>query len=43
MNSKNSIKIPKNVITYIKARKIIKTMYYLIKYNYTIQLFNINC
>ena len=42
MNSKNSIKIPKNVITYIKARKIIKTMQYLIKYNYTIQLFNIN-
>ena len=36
MNSKNSRKIPKNVITYIKARKIIKTMCYLIKSNYAI-------
>ena len=36
MNSKNSRKIPKNVITYIKARKIIKTMCHLIKSNFTI-------
>ena len=36
MNSKNSRKIPKNVITYIKARKIIKTMCHLIKSNYAI-------
>ena len=36
MNSKNSRKIPKNVITNIKARKIIKTMCYLIKSNYAI-------
>ena len=34
MNSKNSRKIPKNVIPYIKARKIIKTICYLIKTNY---------
>ena len=36
MNSRNSIKIPKNVITYIKARKIIKTMCHLIKFNFAI-------
>jgi hypothetical protein len=36
MNSKNSRKIPKNVITYIKAIKIIKTIFYLIKSNYAI-------
>ena len=36
MNSKNSRKIPKNVLTYIKARKIIKTRCYLIKSNYAI-------
>ena len=36
MNSKNSRKIPKNVITYIKDRKIIKTMFHLIKSNYAI-------
>ena len=34
MNSRNSRKIPKNVLTYIKAKKIIKTMCYLIKSNY---------
>ena len=36
MNSKNSRKIPKNVITNIKAIKIIKTMCHLIKSNYAI-------
>ena len=36
MNSRNSRKIPKNVLTYIKARKIIKTRYYLIKPNFAI-------
>ena len=36
MNSRNSRKIPKNVLTYIKARKIIKTRCYLIKSNYAI-------
>lgn len=36
MNSRNSRKIPKNVLTYIKARKIIKTRCYLIKTNYAI-------
>ena len=36
MNSKNSRKIPKNVLTYIKARKNIKTMFFLIKTRFTI-------
>ena len=36
MNSKNSRKIPKNGITNIKDRKIIKTIFYIIKYNYAI-------
>ena len=36
MNSKNSRKIPKNVLTYIKVKKIIKTMFHLIKTSYTI-------
>ena len=36
MNSRNARKIPKNVLTYIKARKIIKTRCYLIKSNYAI-------
>ena len=36
MNSKNYGQIPKNVLTDIKARKIIKTRCYLIKSNYAI-------
>ena len=36
MNSKNSRKIPKNVLTYIKARKNIKTRFHLIKTDYAI-------
>lgn len=36
MNSKNSRKIPKIILTYIKARKIIKTRSYLIKTNYAL-------
>ena len=36
MNSKNYGKIPKIILTYIKARKIIKTRCYLIKTKYAI-------
>ena len=36
MNSEKSRKIPKNVLTYIKAKKNIKTMFYLIKTRFTI-------
>ena len=36
MNSKNSRKIYKDVLTKIKARKIIKTRLYFIKSNYAI-------
>ena len=36
MNSINSRKINKNVLPYIKARKIIKTRLYFIKSNYAI-------
>ena len=36
MNSKNSIKIYKSVLTKIKAIKIIKTRLYYIKTNYAI-------
>ena len=36
MNSRNSRKIPKNVLQNIKARKNIKTSVYFIKTNYAI-------
>ena len=36
MNSKNSKKIPKIVLYYIKARKNIKTRVYFIKTNFAI-------